>query len=136
MKKIIAILTIAAVLFGAFLLSRQDARTGENSNKIILTENQLEPYLNIRGWDVTKIESKTIKLPQNFTGNFKILADKMEKSGLKLNSHKGENVKIYTFSVNNYGENGIIAEMILTENNELISAALIQLKLDGFIKAI
>lgn len=134
-KKIAILLTITTVLAGIFFLSRRNPDNTQNEN-LILSEYQLEPYLNIRGWKVTPLSSETIKIPQKFTGSFKVLADEMEKSGFDLESHKGEAVTRYTYSVDNYGESGITAELLVTSENELISAALIQQKPDGFIKSV
>lgn len=134
-KKIVILLTITAVLAGIFFISRRNSGNIQEE-KLILSEYQLEPYLNIRGWKVTPVNNETVKIPQEFTGSFKVLAEEMEKSGFDLESHKGEEVTRYTYSVDNYGESGIIAELLLTSENELISAVLIQQKPDGFIKAV
>lgn len=134
-KKIVILLIITAVLAGIFFISRRNSGNIQEE-KLILSEYQLEPYLNIRGWKVTPVNNETVKIPQEFTGSFKVLAEEMEKSGFDLESHKGEEVTRYTYSVDNYGESGIIAELLLTSENELISAVLIQQKPDGFIKAV
>lgn len=134
-KKIIALLTISAVIAGIFLLSRRNT-SSMPEERLILSEYQLEPYLNIRGWKVTPLSAETVKIPQKFTGSFQTLADEMKSSGFDLESHKGEEVTCYTYSVENYGESGVTAQLLVTAENELISAALIQQKPDGFIKAI
>lgn len=50
MKKIIAVLLIIAVLAAIFVFSRRCGSGDKAQEKLILTENQLEPFLNIRGW--------------------------------------------------------------------------------------
>lgn len=134
-KKIAILLTISAVIAGIFFLSRRNPGS-ISEEKLILSEYQLEQYLNIRGWKVTPLSTKTVKIPQKFTGSFKILADEMKKSGFDLESHKGEEATCYTYTVENYGESGITAQLLITSENELISAALIQQKPDGFIKSV
>lgn len=134
-KKIVVLLTISAVIAGIYFLSLRNPGS-IREGKLILSEYQLEPYLNIRGWKVTPLSTETVKIPQKFTGSFKTLADEMKKSGFALESHKGEEVTCYTYSVDNYGESGITAQLLVTSENELISAALIQQKPDGFIKSV
>ena len=50
MKKIIAVLLIIAVLAAIFVFSRRCGKEDKSQEKLILTEHQLEPFLNIRGW--------------------------------------------------------------------------------------
>ncbi len=64
------------------------------------------------------------------------LPEKMKQAGYNLDSHKGEEVKRFTYSVDNYGDGEVIAELLLTPDNELICAALIELKPDGFTEPI
>ncbi len=134
-KKIAVLVAISVVIAGIFFISRRD--TGSTpEERLILSEYQLEPYLNIRGWKVTPLGSETVKIPQKFTGSYKTFADEMKKSGFDLESHKGEEVTCYTYTVENYGETGVTAQLLVTSENELISAALIQQKPDGFIKSV
>lgn len=132
-KKLLSIVMICASVGGIFLLSRVTPE--ENTpEKLILNEYSLEPYLNIRGWEVTELSVDTVRIPQTFEGSYKTFAEEMKKSGFDLESHKGDCVTRYTYSVDNYGEDYIHAELLLTQENELISAALIQCRPDGFIK--
>ncbi len=135
MKKIILLILIAAAVLGIFIISRHD-QNDTGTEKIILNENQLEPYLNIKGVKVASKGSDDIRLPYKFCGNFKIYADEMKNSGYDLESHKGEKVKRYTYKVDNSNGSDVIAEILLTSDNELIAAALIEQKTDGFIKGI
>lgn len=134
-KKIAVLLTISAVIAGIYFLSLRNPG-GVREERLVLSEYQLEPYLNIRGWKVTPLSTETVRIPQKFTGSFKTLAEEMKKSGFDLESHKGEEVTRYTYTVENYGESGITAQLLVTSENELISAALIQQKPDGFIKSV
>lgn len=134
-KKIIFPLLIAAVFSGIFFMNRKN-KDDPPKDFLKLNQHQLEAYLNIRGWKVTETGCETIRIPQKFSGSFKILSDEIKKSGFDLESHKGETVKRYTYVVDNYGEPGINAELLITDENELIGAALIQQKPDGFIKAL
>lgn len=134
MKKIPILIAVTVISAGVFTLCLK-APDNPAENKLIIDEYGLEPYLNIRGWDVTQSDCKTVRIPQKFTGRFKEFADEMQKSGFNLESHKGEEVLFYTFSVNNYGRDGVIACMLLTHENELIASALIEQKPDGFIKS-
>lgn len=134
-KKITALFLIIVILSGIFIISRHNTDK-LREEKLILSEYQLEPYLNLRGWEVSEVNEETIKIPQTFNSKYKEFAEVMKKSGFDLASHKGEEVTRFTYNVLNYGESDIIAELILTSQNELISAALIEQKSDGFIKAI
>lgn len=135
MKKIILLFLIAAAVSGIFIISNHKKNDAERE-KIILNENQLEPYLNIKGFKVTENNSDEIRLPYEFNGNFKIYADEMKNSGYDLEIHKGEKVKRYIFKVDDSNDIDVLAEILLTSDNELIAAALIQQKSNGFIKAI
>lgn len=134
-KKIALLFTIAVVVSGIFIFSLKDEKENPQ-NKIILTEYQIEPYLNLRGWEVALLNKEKIRVPINFSGNFQKLADESEKSGLTLNQHKGSEVTRYTYQIHNENYSNVIAELLITNENELISAVLIEQKPDGFIKAI
>ncbi len=137
MKKKFAILfLIIIILMGIFIINRHNETKKIPAGQLILNEYQLEPYLNLKGWKVNEPVVETTRIPQEFNDTYKNFADEMKKSGFNLYSHKGEEVRRFTFEVENYGQEGIKAELILTLNNELISAALIQQKTDGFIKAL
>lgn len=135
MKKFILLIIIAAVVSGIFIISCHKQNDTE-AEKVILNDDQLEPYLNIKGIKVTEKNSDEIRLPYEFNGSFGIYANEMKNSGYDLESHKGENVKRYTYKVDSSNDTDIIAEILLTSDNELIAAALIQQKPDGFIKGI
>lgn len=134
-KKIALLFTIAVVVSGIFIFSLKDEKENPQ-NKIILTEYQIEPYLNLRGWEVALLNKEKIRVPINFSDNFQKLADESEKSGLTLNQHKGSEVTRYTYQIHNNNYSNVIAELLITNENELISAVLIEQKPDGFIKAI
>lgn len=135
-KKIILSFIIIAIFSVIFILNRRNPDTVIQKQPIILNEYQLEAYLNIKGWQVTKLSSNEICIPREFSGNFKIMSDELKKSGFDLKAHKGENVMRHVFSVDNYGESDINAELYITKQNELIGAVIIQQKPDGFIKPI
>lgn len=135
-KKIIAVLLIIAVLTAIFIFSRRCGSGDKAQEKLILTENQLEPFLNIRGWKVSGEACDSVTIPESFDGVYAEFAGKMKQAGYNLDSHKGEEVKRFTYSVDNYGDGEVIAELLLTPDNELICAALIELKPDGFTEPI
>lgn len=136
MKKIIAVLMIIAVLAAIFVFSRRCGKEDKAQEKLILTEHQLEPFLNIRGWKVSKEACDAITIPESFDGVYADFADKMKQAGYDLASHKGEEVKRFTYSVDNYGSSAVTAELLLTTENELICAALIEQKPDGFTEPV
>ncbi|MCM1226807.1 MAG: DUF4830 domain-containing protein [Clostridium sp.] len=135
-KKIILSIIIIAIFSVIFVLNRKNPDTVLQKQPTVLNEYQLEAYLNIKGWQVTKLSSNDIRIPQEFSGNFKTMSDELKKSGFDLKAHKGETVTRHVFSVDNYGESGINAELYITKQNELIGAVLIQQKPDGFIKPV
>lgn len=135
-KKIILSIIIIAIFSVIFVLNRKNPDTVLQKQPTVLNEYQLEAYLNIKGWQVTKLSSNDIRIPQEFSGNFKTMSDELKKSGFDLKAHKGEIVTRHVFSVDNYGESGINAELYITKQNELIGAVLIQQKPDGFIKPV
>ena len=135
-KKIIAVLLIIAVLTAIFIFSRRCGSGDKAQEKLILTENQLAPFLNIRGWKVSGETCDAVTIPESFDGVYAEFAGKMKQAGYNLDSHKGEEVKRFTYSVDNYGDGEVIAELLLTPDNELICAALIELKPDGFTEPI
>lgn len=134
-KKYYAIASVLLILGVAYISGRSTEKTAE-SEKIILSEHQLEPYLNLKGWKVTQISAEEVRIPQSFEGRYLDFSEVVKESGFDLSSHKGESVMRYTYAVENYGDDSVIAELLLTSDNELISASLIQQKQDGFIKAV
>lgn len=134
-KKYCVAAAILLITGGVFLISRNTPEALPEE-KIILTQHQLEPYLNINGWEVALISADEITIPEKFEGRYLEFSEIMFNNGFNLKSHKGETVMKYTYTVENYGEDGVIAELLVTKNNELISAALIQQKQNGFIKGL
>lgn len=108
-KKIIAVLLIIAVLTAIFIFSRRCGSGDKAQEKLILTENQLEPFLNIRGWKVSGETCDAVTIPESFDGVYAEFAGKMKQAGYNLDSHKGEEVKRFTYSVDNYGDGEVIA---------------------------
>lgn len=135
-KKAAAIIIIIFILSGIFIISLHDNKADAPEEKQILNEYELESYLNLKGWKVEMDKMEQVKIPQSFTGMYKIFSDEMKNAGFDLDSHKGEEVRRYIYTVTNYGVDGVKAELLLTMDNELISAVLIEQKPDGFIKPI
>lgn len=135
MKKIIISVLIASIITGLYFITCK-TKNKNITDRIILSEQQLEPYLNIKGFKVNQICCDTVVIPLKFTGSYLQFADELKKSGFDLESHKGETVRRYTYSVDSNDNSDIKAELLLTNDNELISAAIIQQKPDGFIKPI
>ena len=133
-KKLPAILIITAVLSVKFFISIRNGSVPE-SGKIILTENQIEPYLNIHGFDVKQTDVKNIRIPLKFSDSYQNFSDEMKNGGFELEKHAGEEVKCYTYEVKDNSENTAI-QLLITSENELVSAALIEQKPNGFIKVI
>lgn len=133
MKKIIIAVLIASII-SVFYFITCKTKNKDTKDKIILNEQQLEPYLNIKGYEVSQVCCDTVVIPLKFTGSYLQFAEEMKISGFDLESHKGETVRRYTYSVDNNSD--IKAELLLTNDNELISAAIIQQKPNGFIKPI
>ncbi|MBQ7046212.1 MAG: DUF4830 domain-containing protein [Oscillospiraceae bacterium] len=134
-KKYCVIASILLILGGVYIFSRNSPEPVSNE-KIILTEHQLEPYLNLRGWKVSEISAKETRIPESFEGRYLEFADIMSRNGFDLASHKGETVMRYTYSIENHSDDDVIAELLVTSENELISACIIQQKPDGFIEGI
>lgn len=135
MKKKIALLSlIATTVIGIMIFSSRDYNKTIPHDRIILTEHQLEPYLNLKGWEVVLIESEKVRIPMQFSGNFQKLVQESEKSDFNLSSHKGKEVTRYTYKVKNHTLPHVIAELLITAENELISAVLIEQTPYGFIK--
>lgn len=135
-KKAAAIIIIIFILSGIFIISLHDNKADAPEEKQILNEYELESYLNLKGWKVEMDKMEQVKIPQSFTGMYKIFSDEMKNAGFDLDSHKGEEVRRYIYTVTNYGVDGVKAELLLTMDNELIGAVLIEQKPDGFIKPI
>ena len=135
MKKIIIAVIIASIITWLYFINCK-TKNINTKDRIILNEQQLEAYLNIKGFKVNQISCDTVVIPLKFTGSYLKYAEEMKKSGFDLESHKGETVQRYTYSVDGDDNSDIRAELLLINDNELIGAAIIQQKPDGFIKSI
>ncbi len=130
-KKFILILIICTCAVGIFFLSTKDEKTFPK-NQTILTSHQIEPYLNLKGFDVEFISSEKIRIPIKFSGNFQKVADVSEN----LSEYKGNEVTCYTYKILSSDSSNVIAQLLVTDKDVLISAVVIEQTPNGFIKAI
>ncbi|MGN0613246.1 MAG: DUF4830 domain-containing protein [Porcipelethomonas sp.] len=134
-KKIIPIAIIIVISSALFAICMLRSKTTDDSKNIILNNRySRESYLNLNGRQVTELGCETIRVPACFDGIYEKYAEIQEKQGLPLENYKGEEVKRYTYSVDNYGGNKNVCAELLVYENRLIAAALIEQSPDGFIE--
>lgn len=135
-KYIICAAASAVLLIGlAAFISNTDGKGRHGNEAQTLDQYQLEPYLNLCGWDVSLISSEEIRIPSRFEGVYSEYAALQKEQGFDLDSHKGCDAMRYTYSVNNYGRDNVRAELILCEN-VLIAADIYENTPDGFMERI
>lgn len=135
-KRFIAMAATGLAATGFFAVSFISEPPAENENFITLREFEREPYINLRGWEVTEIKCEEITVPQSFEGVYETYARVQEEEGLPLEKYKGKKVTRCLYQVENYGgENEVLAELLLS-GDTLIAAALIENSPDGFIKSL
>lgn len=136
LKKIIVFILLVAVCGVIFMFCMKKDDLPDKEKVILSNATERESYLNIKGWDVTQIDSDEVQIPEDFDGVYKTYAQVQQKQKLPLNEYKGKRVERFLYRVNNYnGASEIYAELLISENN-LVAAALIQQTPDGFIKPI
>lgn len=134
-KKFIALAAVLGVAAAAVFICRR-VEPKHNEPPLVLNEYQRESYLNIRGWDIEEVSCETVRIPEEFEGIYKEYADIQSKDGFKLENYKGKEVQRCLYRVLNYGGDSEVTAELLLYNDELISAALIENKPDGFIKSL
>lgn len=131
-KKIIAIAAVLGIAAAAIFICRR-IEPKQDEPPLVLNEYQREAYLNIRGWEIEEISCQTVRIPEEFEGIYREYADIQSKDGFKLENYKGKEVLRCLYRVLNYGGDSEVTAELLLYNDELISAALIENKQDGFI---
>ncbi len=136
-KKIIIISFLAVISVTLFILCINRKNTGSTENPIILSDSySREAYLNLKGWDVTLIESDAIKIPENFNGIYKEYAAIQEKQNLPLKNCKGMDAERFLYSIDNYNGTQTVFGELLIVDNKLVAAALIGNSPESFVKGI
>lgn len=135
LKKIIILLLIAVSAASIVLLCRTaSGKKTASEESIILSDSQLEPYFNIRGWDVEKISDETVRIPEKFNETYQRYSEVLKKNGFDIEKYKGKEVRRVLFLVKNFGGNSEVHAELLLDGGKLIGSALIENKPDGFIK--
>lgn len=134
-KKLIAITAVLGIAVGAVFICRC-IEPKNPQPPLTLNEYQREAYLNIRGWEAEEISCETVRIPEEFEGIYKEYTDIQSKDNFNLEDYKGKEVMRCLYKVLNYGGDSEVTAELLLYNDELISAALIENKPDGFIKSL
>lgn len=134
-KKFIAITAVLGVAAAAVFICRR-VEPKHTQPPLVLNEYQREAYLNIRGWEAEEISCETVRIPEEFEGIYKEYADIQSKDNFKIENYKGKEVTRCVYRILNYGGDSEVTAELLLYNDELISAALIENKPDGFIKSL
>lgn len=135
LKKIIILLLIAVSAASIVLLCRTaSGKKTASEESVILSDSQLEPYFNIRGWDVEKISDETVRIPEKFNETYQRYYEVLKENGFDIEKYKGKEVRRVLFLVKNFGGSSEVHAELLLDGGKLIGSALIENKPDGFIK--
>lgn len=135
LKKSLILMLIAVSAASIVLLCRTaSGKKTASEAPTILSDSQLEPYLNIRGWDVEKLSDETVRIPEKFNDTYQRFADVLKENGFDIEKYKGKEVRRVLFLVKNYGGDSEVHAELLLDEGKLIGSALIENKPDGFIK--
>lgn len=135
LKKFLILMLIAVSAASIVLLCRTaSGKKTVPEESVVLSDSQLEPYLNIRGWDVEKLSDETVRIPEKFNETYQRYAQALKENGFDIEKYKGKEVRRVLFLVNNYGSDSEVHAELLLDEGKLIGSALIENKPDGFIK--
>ncbi len=135
LKKFLILMLIAVSAASIVLLCRTaSGKKTAPEESVVLSDSQLEPYLNIRGWDVEKLTDETVRIPEKFNETYQRYAQALKENGFDIEKYKGKEVRRVLFLVNNYGSDSEVHAELLLDEGKLIGSALIENKPDGFIK--
>ena len=132
LKKFLILMLIAVSAASIVLLCRTaSGKKTAPEESVVLSDSQLEPYLNISGWDVEKLSDETVRIPEKFNERY---AQALKENGFDIEKYKGKEVRRVLFLVKNYGGDSEVHAELLLDEGKLIGSALIENKPDGFIK--
>lgn len=132
-KVLIAVLLITACVVLFFMCTGKNKSSVDD--KILLADSyEREAYLNLKGWEVTPVSEDETVIPEIFNDVYKEYAQLQKKQKLPLENFRGKNSTRFLYNVENYGGTYPVYAELLIVDNQLVAAALIEQRPDGFIK--
>jgi hypothetical protein len=122
---------ICCVVFGVVTLAdRDNGNAGvffeEETQEVLSLEakglkttEDMKAYIESIGWQVSdNIQSKTVLIPKEFTGEYEQYNVIQKEQGFDLSKYKGKKVMLVTFEVLNYKDvpEGVTANILLYKN--------------------
>ncbi len=98
-------------------------------------ENARVFFLNMHKLDVDLVESRQIRIPDEFSNKYSEYSNIMKAAGYNLENYKGKNAILYTYQVRN-DDNEFVRASLTVCNNELIAADIYLFEQGGFVKAL
>ncbi len=127
MKKCIKLLIFTAIAASAVIIFLPDKKDSPNTPKsppaAAASVSDRITYFASHGWEVEEIGSKTIKIPEEFTGVYEEYALLQDKQGLPLREYAGQEAQLYVYDVKNYSPDNknLLAELLVCSDTAVAS---------------
>ena len=136
LKTLVTILIIAAVIFAAIYAVN---RLVKPSAITLETESEMLEFLHSLGWETSAeaINCRDVIIPEEWNEVYTKYNELQLAQGFDLAKHKGEEAKIYSYTVLNYDgkPENIVANLVISDGR-LIAADISCTELGGFMQGI
>lgn len=133
MKKTVFFAAVS-VLAAAFLILL--CKINKEQSARVISEDEIQAYLLENGWetDPERFVFQSVTVPFEFNKEYTAYNTLQKEQGFDLSEYRGGKAVLVTCPVINYcGDDSVYAELILSDS-ELIGAALVSDRYDGFLK--
>lgn len=135
-RRLVAAVLAAAVLIILIIIALpgRRGRAEQTSNAVsVSTEDECLEYIRSLGYETDElVGKKQVVIPDEFSEVYQSYNEMQKQCGFDLEKYKGRQALLRTYTVTNYGEEGILLDLLICKN-KVIGGAVYTADVNGFM---